>query len=286
MPSRVIQSPHDRGQSLAIEGHLSYRNVRSEPNRRKLPIVRMHPDGPVLLTVLRTSTFGLRAAGEDLSCGRPARHGLAPGRQHPSRVRTRIKALVSGERVLPEFGRRLLRRDANGAIPSFTCRRPATPGRRARWPEIQARCDRFRCGVSNAAESEIAERRMAAVAWSAPSSRCWRLSSDVLRASCASDLTPERPRLAAGHSSRRRGAKGNPLGRETALADAVSEAGGVDVSSRGKDWAWMSGRGPDGSVAGFLQGTAEIHRLIPVTIKRSWSDHHRRIDDSHQEVAK
>jgi hypothetical protein len=46
--------------------------------------------------------------------------------------------------------------------PSFTCRRP-TPGRGARWPEIQeARYDRSRRSVNNGAELETAEGHLAA----------------------------------------------------------------------------------------------------------------------------
>ncbi len=253
-------------------------------------IVRMRHDGPVLLTVLRTSTFGSRAVGvEGLSCGRPARHGLARGRQHSPRVRTRIKALVTGERVLPEFGRRLLRRDVNGAIrPSRADDRRLAgawkegemaqgPGPLRPFPARRQQCRRVGdrreahgrgCVVRPLVSLlEVEFRRLARVVreWSDPGAATACSGTQIASTRCEG---------------------GNPLGRETALADAVSEAGGVDVSSRGRDWAWMSGRGPDGSVAGFLQGTAEIHRLMPATIKRSWSDHHRRIDDSHREVAK
>ena len=77
--------------------------------------------------------------------------------------------------------------------PTFTCRRPA-PGRKARWPKIQeARCDRFRRGVSNAAEPATAERHMA--------------GSSLHGVRPAGSDPYGRPQLAAGHKSPRRGCR-------------------------------------------------------------------------------
>ena len=117
--------------------------------------------------------------------------------------------------------------------PTFTCRRPA-PGRKARWPKIQeARCDRFRRGVSNAAEPATAERHMA--------------GSGLHGVRPAGSDPYGRPQLAAGHKSPRRGCRkatrcggrkpsiGCGVGARVPVAPrrrAVGGAGGVEKVRR------------------------------------------------------
>jgi hypothetical protein len=83
--------------------------------------------------------------------------------------------------------------------PTFTCRRPA-PGTRARWPELQeARCNRFRRGVSNGAQPETAQKGT----W--PDRAC--MGSRPTGSPCG------RPQLAAGRKSPKpRVPKGDPIG--------------------------------------------------------------------------